>query len=154
VIFTTDSSVLEELVSSSAPPILHHALSQPGADRLGYAGLHRGSGQGGHFDALWYADEVLADELACWYVSVTPAALAEQVIDLLETRPKRHAMRKRAYLYGREMICRRSRAVTWRVSARPSRTRHFSAARCRQSTRQTSGRTARLKTRSLTRHDR
>ena len=33
-----------------------------------------------------------------------PAALAEQVIDLLDNEAKRHAMRKRAYLFGRAMI--------------------------------------------------
>src|SRR6185436_20865340 len=33
-----------------------------------------------------------------------PAALAEQVIDLLDNEAKRHGMRKRAYLFGREMI--------------------------------------------------
>src|SRR5208337_2218 len=33
-----------------------------------------------------------------------PAALAEQVIDLLDNESKRHAMRKRAYLFGRAMI--------------------------------------------------
>jgi hypothetical protein len=33
-----------------------------------------------------------------------PTALAEQVIDLLDNESKRHAMRKRAYLFGRAMI--------------------------------------------------
>ena len=33
-----------------------------------------------------------------------PAALAEQVIDLLDNESKRHAMRKRAYLFGRDMV--------------------------------------------------
>jgi glycosyltransferase involved in cell wall biosynthesis len=33
-----------------------------------------------------------------------PRALADQVIDLLGNESKRHAMRKRAYLYGRDMI--------------------------------------------------
>jgi hypothetical protein len=33
-----------------------------------------------------------------------PAALAAQVIDLLDNEAKRHAMRKRAYVFGREMI--------------------------------------------------
>jgi hypothetical protein len=31
-------------------------------------------------------------------------ALAEQVIDLLDNEAKRHGMRKRAYLFGRDMI--------------------------------------------------
>jgi hypothetical protein len=33
-----------------------------------------------------------------------PEALAEQVIDLLDNEAKRHGMRKRAYLFGRDMI--------------------------------------------------
>ena len=33
-----------------------------------------------------------------------PPALAAQVIDLLDNEAKRHAMRKRAYIFGREMI--------------------------------------------------
>ena len=33
-----------------------------------------------------------------------PAALAEHVMDLLDNEAKRHAMRKRAYLFGRAMI--------------------------------------------------
>jgi len=33
-----------------------------------------------------------------------PKALAEQVIDLLDNEAKRHGMRKRAYLFGRDMI--------------------------------------------------
>ncbi len=52
----------------------------------------------------WYADEVLADERGVLVPFRNPAALAEQVIDLLDNEAKRHGMRKRAYLYGREMI--------------------------------------------------
>jgi hypothetical protein len=33
-----------------------------------------------------------------------PAAMADQVIDLLANESKRHAMRKRAYMFGRQMI--------------------------------------------------
>ncbi|MGH9840714.1 MAG: glycosyltransferase [Blastocatellia bacterium] len=52
----------------------------------------------------WYAEELLAGERGALAPFHDPAAMAEQVIDLLDNESKRHAMRKRAYLYGREMI--------------------------------------------------
>jgi glycosyltransferase involved in cell wall biosynthesis len=52
----------------------------------------------------WYAEEMLAEERGILVPFRDPAALAEQVIDLLDNESKRHAMRKRAYLFGRNMI--------------------------------------------------
>jgi glycosyltransferase involved in cell wall biosynthesis len=52
----------------------------------------------------WYAEEMLADERGALVPFRDPQALADQVIDLLDNESKRHAMRKRAYLYGRDMI--------------------------------------------------
>jgi glycosyltransferase involved in cell wall biosynthesis len=52
----------------------------------------------------WHAEEMLAEERGVLVPFRDPAALAEQVIDLLDNEAKRHGMRKRAYLYGREMI--------------------------------------------------
>ncbi len=52
----------------------------------------------------WYAEEMLADGRGALVPFRDPAALAEQVIDLLDNEAKRHAMRKRAYLFGRAMI--------------------------------------------------
>jgi glycosyltransferase involved in cell wall biosynthesis len=52
----------------------------------------------------WYAEEMLADERGVLVPFGDPQALAEQVIDLLDNESKRHAMRKRAYLFGRDMI--------------------------------------------------
>ena len=52
----------------------------------------------------WYAEEMLAEERGAFVPFRDPAALAEQVIDLLDNESKRHAMRKRAYLFGRAMI--------------------------------------------------
>ncbi len=52
----------------------------------------------------WYAEEMLAEERGALVPFRDPAALAEQVIDLLDNEAQRHAMRKRAYLFGREMI--------------------------------------------------
>jgi hypothetical protein len=52
----------------------------------------------------WYAEELLADERGVLVPFRDPQALAEGVIDLLDNESKRHAMRKRAYLFGRDMI--------------------------------------------------
>lgn len=52
----------------------------------------------------WYAEEMLADERGVLVPFNDPATLAEQALDLLENESKRHAMRKRAYLFGRAMI--------------------------------------------------
>ena len=52
----------------------------------------------------WHAEEMLAEERGALVPFRDPAALADQVIDLLGNETKRHSMRKRAYLYGREMV--------------------------------------------------
>ncbi len=58
----------------------------------------------------WYAAEMLADERGALVPFRDPAALAAQVIDLLDNDARRHAMRKRAYQHGRGM--------TWPIVAR------------------------------------
>ena len=52
----------------------------------------------------WYAEEMLAEDRGALIPFSDPQTLADQVIDLLGNESKRHAMRKRAYLYGRDMI--------------------------------------------------
>ncbi|MFZ4815926.1 MAG: glycosyltransferase family 4 protein [Phototrophicaceae bacterium] len=52
----------------------------------------------------WYAQELLADERGVLIPFHDPMTLADAVIDLLDNEAKRDAMRKRAYLFGREMI--------------------------------------------------
>jgi len=52
----------------------------------------------------WYAEELLAEGRGVLVPFRDPAALAGQVINLLDDEAKRHAMRKRAYMFGREMI--------------------------------------------------
>jgi len=52
----------------------------------------------------WYAQEMLADKRGVLFPFRDPAALAERVISLLGNEAERHAMRKRAYIYGRGMI--------------------------------------------------
>jgi glycosyltransferase involved in cell wall biosynthesis len=52
----------------------------------------------------WYAEEMLSEEHGALVPFHDPQALASEVIDLLGNESKRHAMRKRAYLFGRDMI--------------------------------------------------
>ncbi len=57
----------------------------------------------------WYAEELLADGRGILVPFADSEAIAEQVIYLLDNEAERHAMRKKAYMFGREMI--------WPVSA-------------------------------------
>lgn len=52
----------------------------------------------------WYAQELLADGRGILVPFRDSKAIAESVIWLLQNEAERHAMRKRAYLFGREMI--------------------------------------------------
>jgi glycosyltransferase involved in cell wall biosynthesis len=52
----------------------------------------------------WYAQELLAEERGLTVPFKDPGAIAEQVLSLLDNEAERHAMRKRGYLYGREMV--------------------------------------------------
>ena len=52
----------------------------------------------------WYAEEMLAQERGLLAPFRDPGALADQINILLENEAQRHAMRKRAYLFGRDMI--------------------------------------------------
>jgi hypothetical protein len=58
----------------------------------------------------WHAKELLAEDRGVIVPFQNPGAIAEAVISLLEDDAKRHAMRKRAYLY--------SRGTTWAKTAR------------------------------------
>jgi hypothetical protein len=74
----------------------------------------------------WYAEEMLAEGRGMLVPFRDSAALADKVIDLLDNESRRHAMRKRAYVFGREMIWPRvaSRYMESFESARAER-RHF-----------------------------
>ncbi len=52
----------------------------------------------------WYADELLADGRGMLVPFGDSDALASRVLELVENEAERHAMRKRAYMLGREMI--------------------------------------------------
>jgi glycosyltransferase involved in cell wall biosynthesis len=52
----------------------------------------------------WHAEELLADDRGVIVPFADSEAIAESVCGLLRDETRRHAMRKRAYLLGREMI--------------------------------------------------
>jgi glycosyltransferase involved in cell wall biosynthesis len=52
----------------------------------------------------WYAEELLAEGRGLLVPFGDAAAIAQRVIEMLDNEAERHAMRKRAYLFGREMI--------------------------------------------------
>jgi glycosyltransferase involved in cell wall biosynthesis len=52
----------------------------------------------------WHAEELLAEDRGVLVPFGNSEAIATAVIDLWQDEPRRHAMRKRAYLMGREMI--------------------------------------------------
>ncbi len=52
----------------------------------------------------WYAEEMLAEGRGRLVPFRDAQALAEQIIDLLSNEVERHAMRKRAYTFTREMV--------------------------------------------------
>jgi glycosyltransferase involved in cell wall biosynthesis len=55
----------------------------------------------------WHAVELLDDRRGALVPFQNPDAIAQKAIELLDTPAIRHAMRKRAYLYAREMIWKR-----------------------------------------------
>jgi hypothetical protein len=63
-----------------------------------------GCGQAVISTPYWHAEELLADDRGVLVPFSDSAALAREIIALLKDDPRRHAMRKRAYLLGREMI--------------------------------------------------
>ncbi|MFC1650597.1 glycosyltransferase family 4 protein, partial [Candidatus Latescibacterota bacterium] len=52
----------------------------------------------------WYAEELLSEGRGALVPFRDPAALADQVITLLDNESQRHAMRKKAYMFGRAMV--------------------------------------------------
>ena len=52
----------------------------------------------------WHAIELLDDRRGALVPFQDPEAIAQKTIELLDTPAIRHAMRKRAYLFGRDMV--------------------------------------------------
>jgi glycosyltransferase involved in cell wall biosynthesis len=127
VIFYNRFVSLEELVEfiSAADiyitPYLNEAQITSGT--LAYT---LGAGKAVISTPYWYAEEMLAEERGVLVPFRDSASIADHVIDLLDNDSQRHAMRKRAYMFGREMIWPQvaSRYMESFESARAER-RHF-----------------------------
>jgi glycosyltransferase involved in cell wall biosynthesis len=105
VIFYNRFVSLEELVKFiGAADIYITPYLNPAQIVSGTLAYTLGAGKAVISTPYWYAEEMLAEERGALVPFRDPAALAEQVIDLLDNDAKRHAMRKRAYLYGRQMV--------------------------------------------------
>ena len=105
VVFYNRFVSLEELVEFiGAADIYITPYLNPAQIVSGTLAYTLGAGKAVVSTPYWYAEEMLAEERGALVPFRDPAALAEQVIDLLDNEAKRHAMRKRAYLYGRAMI--------------------------------------------------
>jgi len=105
VIFYNRFVSLEELVEFiGAADIYITPYLNPAQIVSGTLAYTVGAGKAVISTPYWHAEEMLAEERGALVPFRDPAALAEQVIDLLDNEAKRHGMRKRAYLYGRDMI--------------------------------------------------
>jgi glycosyltransferase involved in cell wall biosynthesis len=105
VIFYNRFVSLEELVEFiGAADIYITPYLNPAQITSGTLAYTLGAGKAVISTPYWYAEEMLADKRGALVPFRDPAALAEQVLDLLDNETKRHAMRKRAYLFGRAMI--------------------------------------------------
>ena len=105
VIFYNQFVALEELVQFiSAADIYVTPYLDEAQITSGTLAYTLGAGKAVISTPYWYAEEMLADERGALVPFRDPLALADQVIDLLDNEARRHAMRKRAYLFGRDMI--------------------------------------------------
>ncbi|MEN7973339.1 MAG: glycosyltransferase family 4 protein [Verrucomicrobiota bacterium] len=105
VIFHNSFVTLEQLIEfiSAADiyitPYLNEAQISSGT--LAYT---VGAGKAVVSTPYWHAVELLAEGRGALFDFNDSDALAGQVLDLLDHESKRHAMRKRAYMFGRETI--------------------------------------------------
>ncbi|MBU1935516.1 glycosyltransferase family 4 protein [Patescibacteria group bacterium] len=105
VIFYNRFVSLEELVQFiGAADIYITPYLDPAQITSGTLAYTVGAGKAIISTPYWYAEEMLDNGRGALVPFSDPKALAEQVIDLLGNESKRHAMRKRAYMFGRDMI--------------------------------------------------
>jgi len=129
VIFNNRFVSLEELIQFISAtdiyitPYLNEAQITSGT--LAYT---VGAGKAVISTPYWYAEEILAEGRGALVPFRNPALLAQKVIELLDNEAGRHAMRKRAYLFGRAMIWSQvaQRYMESFTRARTER-RHFSS---------------------------
>lgn len=105
VIFHNRFVNLDELVQYISAADLY-ILPYPHLDQMvsGTLAYSLGAGKAIVSTPIWYAQELLADGRGVVVPEREPAALAEAVNHLLDHEAERHAMRRRAYEFGRDMI--------------------------------------------------
>ena len=157
VIFYNRFVSLEELIEFIGAtdiyitPYLNAAQSTSGV--LAYT---LGAGKAVISTPYWYAEEMLAEERGVLVPFRDPAALAEQVIDLLDERVQtpRHAQASLPLWPGNDLAAGGA-AVHGEFRARPVRTAAFQVSRLHgQGTGQAAQRTAAAETRPFAPHDR
>jgi len=102
--FVTPEEMLEYIGAADIyiTPYRHEAQVVSGT--LAYA---LGAGKAIISTPYWHAIELLDDRRGALVPFQNPDAIAQKTIELLDTPAIRHAMRKRAYLFAREMIWKR-----------------------------------------------
>ena len=156
VIFYNRFVTLEELVEFIGAADIYITPYQDAAQIVsGTLAYTLGAGKAIISTPYWYAEEMLGEERGTLVPFQDPPALAEAVINLLDNESQRHAMRKRAYLFGRSMIWSQvAQRYMESFETRPRGTPSFRAARlCGPNTRQAYGRTAAAQARSPAPHD-
>ena len=83
----------------------YHNAAQTTSGTLAYA---FGSGKAVISTPYWHAEELLGDGRGVLVPFGDPTALVQAIVALLEDDTRRHAMRKRAYLLGRDMVWSRA----------------------------------------------
>ena len=105
VIFHNSFVTFEQLIEFiSAADLYITPYLDPAQITSGTLAYTVGAGKAVVSTPYWHAEELLADGRGALFPFGDSGALANQVIDLLDHESKRQAMRKKAYLYGREMI--------------------------------------------------
>jgi glycosyltransferase involved in cell wall biosynthesis len=105
VLFFDRFVTLEELVEFiGAADIYLTPYLNPAQITSGTLAYTVGAGKAVVSTPYWHAEELLAEGRGVLIPFGDPEAIAARVIELLDNEAERHAMRKRAYLLGREMI--------------------------------------------------
>jgi len=99
--FVDDQELSELLGATDIYVTPYGNAAQISSGTLAYA---VGAGKAIVSTPYWYATEMLADGRGRVVPFADPGALAEQVIDLFAHPVKANAMRKRAYLFGRDAV--------------------------------------------------
>jgi hypothetical protein len=99
--FVSEQELMEWIGAADLYLTPYRSVEQITSGTLAYA---VGAGKAVVSTPYWHAEELLGDGRGVLVPFGNPAAIAQAVVALLDNAAERHAMRKRAYLFGREMI--------------------------------------------------